>query len=301
MPACTANTRTQWSAGAIRDADLVKDARTWPNHRSDYHPLLVAARSSTPRVRILAANAPRRYVSLAGREGRGAVERLFSEGHSNFDRSSPKSALGLQGGGARGDADVASAAESAASAASAAARDARAAGLPPIPWLEPSPEYLDKIESELRAAAEQLERHGHSSASVSGGNSGSSDAAAGDGCPYIGFRARSTKFSDAQSLWDASMAFTIAEELGPSMRGEGAGSFIIHCCGQFHMHSRLGIPEHLKHYRDNTRVACVVITPLSNIMLEDGIGGGGESQLRKYVARTLDALDEGDFVIVTAS
>ena len=32
------------------------------------------------------------------------------------------------------------------------------------------------------------------------------------GCPYIGFNV-STNFLDAQSLWDATMAFSIAEHL----------------------------------------------------------------------------------------
>ena len=35
---------------------------------------------------------------------------------------------------------------------------------------------------------------------------------AGEGCPYIGFTA-STNFMDAQTLWDASMAYSIAEHL----------------------------------------------------------------------------------------
>jgi hypothetical protein len=34
----------------------------------------------------------------------------------------------------------------------------------------------------------------------------------GGGCPYIGFNV-STKFLDAQTLWDASMAYNISEHL----------------------------------------------------------------------------------------
>jgi uncharacterized iron-regulated protein len=57
----------EFVSGLISEADLLRDSRPWPNYQSDYQQLLLLSRHHN--VQVLAANAPRRYVSLAGREG----------------------------------------------------------------------------------------------------------------------------------------------------------------------------------------------------------------------------------------
>jgi uncharacterized iron-regulated protein len=46
-----------------------------------------------------------------------------------------------------------------------------------------------------------------------------------------------------QTLWDASMAFSIAQHLRAHPQ-----SLVVHVCGKFHVEGRLGLPEHLAGY-----------------------------------------------------
>eukprot|EP00929_Paragymnodinium_shiwhaense_P086824 TRINITY_DN47241_c0_g2_i1.p1 TRINITY_DN47241_c0_g2~~TRINITY_DN47241_c0_g2_i1.p1 ORF type:complete len:497 (-),score=72.73 TRINITY_DN47241_c0_g2_i1:296-1786(-) len=59
---------------AIREEDFLQDARPWANYTEDYRPLVELCRESG--VRVVAANAPRRYVSLVSRGGSKALHRL---------------------------------------------------------------------------------------------------------------------------------------------------------------------------------------------------------------------------------
>ena len=271
----------EWLRGAIRDQDLFKDARVWPNHVPDYHALLEFAKEN--KVEVLAANAPRRYVSLAGREGREEVVRLFSDG--------------VGGGGEDYSTGF------------------KAGFLPPMPWAHPSDAYATRIDEELRAAAVQLEEHGHGAGKITATN--------GE-CPYIGRVTNS--FTDAQSLWDASMAWTIAQGVGSTRRqevgsqrrnvvaasaaaegkgddmGDDAKPLVVHVCGQFHCGRRLGIPEHLAVYAPDAKVAVVVIEPISNIV--DGVGNDvelGRERISQYTKRTLAGLGDDDAMILTVS
>jgi len=83
---------------------------------------------------------------------------------------------------------------------------------------------------------------------------------------------------EAQSLWDATMAYSIAEFL---MRSPGAQ--VIHLNGRFHTEKRLGIGDHLLRYRPGTPF--VVVTMLS------------AKSFPKFDAKEMT--DLGDFVIVT--
>jgi uncharacterized iron-regulated protein len=59
---------------------------------------------------------------------------------------------------------------------------------------------------------------------------------------------------EAQSLWDATMAYSIAEFLT-----KHPGKRVLHVNGSFHTAQRLGIVEHLMRYRPNTPVVVVTI------------------------------------------
>ncbi len=60
----------------------------------------------------------------------------------------------------------------------------------------------------------------------------------------------------AQSLWDATMAFSIAEHLLTS-----PASRVVHIVGSFHVRNATGIPEHLERYRPGTKTLIVVVEP----------------------------------------
>lgn len=59
---------------AIREQDFLQDARPWANYAQDYRPLVELCREHS--VQVVAANAPRRYVSLTARAGSRALKEL---------------------------------------------------------------------------------------------------------------------------------------------------------------------------------------------------------------------------------
>jgi heme-binding uptake protein ChaN (Tiki superfamily) len=83
---------------------------------------------------------------------------------------------------------------------------------------------------------------------------------------------------EAQSLWDATMAWSIAEQLKRQ-----PGALVVHVNGGFHSEERLGIPEHLVRYRPGTTF--LVVTMVS----EKSFPGFDKAELA----------GRGDFVIVT--
>jgi len=88
--------------------------------------------------------------------------------------------------------------------------------------------------------------------------------------------ARRAEFSGrallAQSLWDATMAHSIARALT-----DHPGALVLHVVGSFHVAHRTGIPEHLARYRPATRAVIVVMRPVDDIdTFDPGRDGGGE-------------------------
>lgn len=60
-------------AGFIDEARLAKDARLWSNYK-DYRPMVDYAKQN--KLAVVAANAPRRYVSLVGKRGMAVLDSL---------------------------------------------------------------------------------------------------------------------------------------------------------------------------------------------------------------------------------
>lgn len=65
---------------------------------------------------------------------------------------------------------------------------------------------------------------------------------------------RSNNILDAQSLWDATMAFFIAQKLNAA-----ENALIVHLNGSFHTENRLGTVEHLLRYRKNAKILVVTM------------------------------------------
>lgn len=61
----------EYLAGLIPESAFRTDARPWPRYQTDYRPLVEYSREQG--LHVIAANAPRRYVSLVAREGREAL------------------------------------------------------------------------------------------------------------------------------------------------------------------------------------------------------------------------------------
>ena len=81
---------------------------------------------------------------------------------------------------------------------------------------------------------------------------------------------------ESQALWDASMSYSIAQNLTKN-------KLIIHLNGSFHTANRLGTVEHLLKYKPETRVLVVTMTR--------------EKEFRKFDGSK--HTDLGDFVILT--
>lgn len=131
--------------------------------------------------------------------------------------------------------------------------------LPPLPYPGPSEAYAAKWNERMQGA--MGEGHG--------------EADADDAHPHA---AGMEHLLDAQALWDASMAYTIAEHL---LRAPEA--FVMHVTGRFHVSEGTGIPEALAHYQPHARPLIVAIQPADDI---DAFDADEHSE-------------QGDFVILT--
>ncbi|HYR86042.1 MAG TPA: ChaN family lipoprotein [Terriglobia bacterium] len=117
--------------------------------------------------------------------------------------------------------------------------------LPPLPYAEASADYAAKF-------ARVMEEHREEGKP-----------------PSPESRARSL---EAQSLWDAAMAYWIGDFLT-----KHPGKRVLHVNGSFHTAQRLGIVEHLLRYRPNTSVVVVTILPEASFPAFDvkGMYGAG--------------------------
>jgi hypothetical protein len=146
--------------------------------------------------------------------------------------------------------------------------------------------------AETRAARAEAEGEGEAGTELGEqkGKEGASEEEGG-GCPYVGFSV-STNFLDAQSLWDASMAYSIAQHL---QANPGPESLVVHICGKFHTEGRLGIPEHLQGYMgsQSVRLAVVTFVPVPALQVPEG-----EGALHRMYPETAFS-KPGDFVVLT--
>lgn len=63
----------EYLQGYIREKDMIKDARAWPNYK-DYSPMIEFAKKA--RLPVIAANAPSRYVHMVTDKGLTALQQL---------------------------------------------------------------------------------------------------------------------------------------------------------------------------------------------------------------------------------
>ncbi|MBF0449340.1 MAG: ChaN family lipoprotein [Candidatus Magnetomorum sp.] len=166
----------------IDEQHFLTCSRPWNNYLSDYHPLVKFSKKNN--IRVIAANAPRRYVHRVAQYGQQALNDL-----------------------------------------SATAKTWIAA----LPYQNPSDrlkkrfnDFQQKVSAITPVHDKDLLKQSH--------------------------------FLDAQNLWDATMAYSLKEELTNTPK-----SLILHLNGYFHSQSGLGTPEHLAHYRPGVRMLTITI------------------------------------------
>jgi uncharacterized iron-regulated protein len=136
-------------------------------------------------------------------------------------------------------------------------KEARA-WLPPLPFNDASAAYAAKFNQFMSGgmAAQQPSANPHTQPNPHGG----------------------AHLLEAQTLRDASMAYAISEFLK-----RGRDPLVVQVNGTFHSEERMGVPEHLAHYRKKARAVVVTIVPDAN--------------RTGFDAASMSAL--GDFVILT--
>ncbi len=134
--------------------------------------------------------------------------------------------------------------------------------LPPLPPPPPSNAYRAKWNALMRSAMSQpgvdttQSPHGTPPDSSSHGT----DAVA-HGAHH---GAMMQNVLRAQALWDATMAYTIAQHLMDT-----PGALVVHVTGGFHVSEGTGTPEQLIHYRPSARPLIVSIRPVDDVTAFD--------------------------------
>ena len=144
------------------------------------------------------------------------------------------------------------------------------AWLPPLPYGEASPRYREKFEAFWEQTKEEGAAHGPKTERYpkTTDQETRSPSEQSDAFEHL---------IDAQSLWDACMAWSLAEALQ-----QYPGALAIHVNGKFHSEYGLGIPEHLQKYRPD--LSSITVTILS---------------LPSFPAFDPETTDSGSFIIIT--
>jgi len=243
----------EYLSGLIGEQHFKDASRPWKNYVKDYRPLVEFAREN--KLTVLASNAPRRYVNRVGRLGAASLKDI---------------------------------------------PDPSRRGLPPLPYGTASPAYAAKFQDLMKdmhtptkqATLSEIEKGmvlvaqrdpvgiAVWSSFFLAGKSGErpKDKGKDEEKKPAGTEHNAGRGLEAQSLWDASMAYTIAEHLLRQPRAQ-----VIHLNGGFHSEQRMGIPEQLLRYRPGTSLLVVTILPHKSFPRFD-VG---------------EMVDRGDFVIVT--
>ena len=172
----------EFLAGFLDYETFVEEAGTGaPGNHEDYKPLLEFCRLSG--IPVIAANCPRRYSKLVGKNGRQILDQLPQRSQ---------------------------------------------AFIAPLPYQNPSPKYCENFLKIMNIFHDDNKE--------------------------MKMTDNMMKMLDAQTLWDATMAFSIFESFEKL-------NFVAHISGYFHVQQNLGILEHLNHYCPDVSSYTVVMLP----------------------------------------
>jgi uncharacterized iron-regulated protein len=127
----------------------------------------------------------------------------------------------------------------------------------PLPYPGPSDAYRDKWRTLMRRA--MPEDHGGASPDSANASSHGTPEDQEAAHPHGAGNGGASTMLQAQALWDATMAHTIARHL---LRRPG--TIVVHLTGGFHVSRGTGTPEALRHYRPSARSLVVMIRPAAD-------------------------------------
>jgi len=171
----------EYLLNTINERHFLSCVRPWHNYTEDYHPMVKYAKKNN--LKVIAANAPRRYVHRVAQYGTDSLNDLSSIAKT---------------------------------------------WVAPLPIKAPSEKMINNF---LKLHQQKVLMNS----------------------PHKDISEKSHMI-DAQNLWDATMAYSIHEELSNS-----PNALILHLNGYFHTQSVTGIPEHLIHYRPDVRLMVINI------------------------------------------
>lgn len=157
------------------------------------------------------------------------------------------------------------------------------AWLPPVPYGTPSTAYRDQwIGTITEVMSQEGMKCGRPLPETEDGEP-SAHAAAPEGT-----HAAMGNQLDSQSLWDASMAYRIAEHLAASPE-----ALVLHMVGGFHVARGTGTPEHLEAYRPGTSAMIVMLRPVDDVETFDPAPSGewGDFVIQTDASRTLEQIE----------
>lgn len=148
--------------------------------------------------------------------------------------------------------------------------------LPPLPYGEPSAAYRDQW---IRVMAEVMEQEG-----TKCGVPVADSAAVAPAGTHAGMGNQ----LDAQALWDATMAWWIAQYLTGH-----PDALVLHMVGGFHVARGTGTPEHLAGYGPDASAMVVMLRPAADIDTFEPApeGAWGDFVIQTEAARTLEAIE----------
>jgi uncharacterized iron-regulated protein len=317
----------EYLSGLITDTHFQQASSPWSNYKTDYRPLVEFAKAHG--LPVIAANAPRRYANMVSRNGRTALASLSDQALSYLaplPYAAASERYEAQWNQVMADA---MAAMQAAVEASSEGDHAAAEPMPENEGMrhgemqhgegemnhaamrekhhpDMTDEEYEKMKAEKMAAKKEGEGHqmgegmdhspmdhgkmDHSKMDHSKMNHDTPDESSDHVAPAAQPQHGGGSMLDAQSLWDATMAWSIADHMT-----RRPGAKVAHFVGGFHVEAGTGTPEHLSQYRPGTRMLIISVQSVDDPTIFDpdehtGLGDfvvlGDVSLPRTYETRT---------------
>jgi len=258
----------------VTEDQFLKASVPWDNYETDYSPLVEFAKSH--KLHVIAANAPRRYANRLTRLGRESLLELSDKARSYlpplpYAEASEKYAEQFAQAMVEAMEEMA---EMALKAKEKAAMEEEEECMCKCPMKEEDIEHGETEEGMQHGKTEEGKKKIEEAAEAA--HAMPAEPAEAAEMPHAmpaepaeaeapthgmaGGMPSTSNMLDTQSLWDATMAYAIAE-----YQESHPGVQVLHIVGGFHVHTGTGIPEHLARYAPSTTTLIVSVEPVEDI------------------------------------
>ncbi len=252
----------EYLADLVTEEQFLKASGPWDNYETDYSPLVEFGKNH--KLDVIAANAPRRYANRLTRLGRESLLELSEKARSYlaplpYAEASEKYAEQFAQAMVEAMEEMAEMAEKKKEKEKEAMEE-MSANMCTCGMMNEGMQHGEmtdeKKKMEEEAAEEAIEEEIEMAHPMPDEPDESEQRAHGMGAGMPS----TSNMLDTQSLWDATMAFAIAEYLQSN-----PGVQVLHIVGGFHVQTGTGIPEHLDRYAPGTTTLIVSVEPVEDI------------------------------------